>query len=103
MRLTELDPGWMAAGGEGISDKDGNPVPRREGVGVVFDCPDGCGIPCYVPFANPLDGGASHDPQRHGWQRTGETFETLTLTPSILRRGGCGWHGFITNGEVITV
>jgi len=33
------------------------------------------------------------------------TFETLTLTPSILRtpeKGGCGWHGFVTNGEIIT-
>ena len=28
-----------------------------------------------------------------------------SLTPSILRvpdKGGCGWHGFITNGEVRT-
>jgi hypothetical protein len=54
-----------------------------------------------VPFANPIDGGPQLE--RHGWQRTGDTFETLTLTPSILRaraRGGCGWHGFITNGAV---
>ena len=37
------------------------------------------------------------------WQRTGDTFETLTLHPSILRspqKGGCGWHGWVTNGEV---
>ncbi len=107
MKLTDLDPSWMGAGGEGISDKDGNPVPERHGVGVVLDCPCGCGIPLYVPFLNPLDGGPAHDPQRrNNWQRTGETFETLTLTPSILRnkeKGGCGWHGFITNGEIITV
>jgi hypothetical protein len=38
------------------------------------------------------------------WTRTGEDFETLTLTPSIHSdpaKGGCGWHGFITNGEVL--
>jgi hypothetical protein len=93
----------MGAGGEGISDKDGNPVPKRFGVGVVFDCPNGCGSPCYVPFANPLDGGPALESAHPIWQRTGETFETLTTTPSILRskeKGGCGWHGFITNGDV---
>ncbi len=79
-------------------------MPLSEGVGVNFDCPCGCDSPCFVPFTNPIGGGAPCDPN-HGWQRTGETFEALTLTPSILRnpiRGGCGWHGFITNGEVLT-
>lgn len=103
MKLTELDPQWVGAGGEGISDKDGNPVPERHGVGVLFDCPDGCGFPCYVSFQNPLDGGPPHDASRPLWTRTGEAFETLTLAPSILRakeKGGCGWHGFVTNGEM---
>lgn len=37
-------------------------------------------------------------------KRVGDTFDILTLTPSILRiKPSCGWHGFITNGEVITV
>jgi hypothetical protein len=96
MKLIELDPRWVGAGGEGISDRDGNPVPKREGIGVAFDCPCGCGSPCFIPFSNPLDGG----PPVHEatWTRTGETFETLTLTPSIKRVDGCRWHGFITNG-----
>lgn len=75
---------------------------------MLCDCP--CGNrdethQLYVPFANPLDGGPSMQTgTRNGWQRIGETFETLTLTPSILRIApSCGWHGFITNGEVITV
>lgn len=133
MRLTDLHPYFMGAGGDGVSQHvsdppyghDGfeasgrpqncpeshwEPAPVRYGVGVCFDCPCGDhdeGHRCYVPFSNPLDGGPALD--RHGWngsggwQRTGETVETLTLTPSILRSratGGCGWHGFITNGEV---
>lgn len=104
MKLIDLDPRWVGAGGEGISDKDGNPVPSRHGIGFHFDCPCGCGVPCFVAFANPLDGAPPPDPNRPLWSRTGETFETLTLTPSIHRvkeKGGCGWHGFITNGEVI--
>lgn len=105
MRLTDLNPQFLNSGGEGISQADGSPAPLRTGVGVDFDCPCGNhddGHRCYVPFANPLDGGPGLHGER-GWQRTGETFEALTLTPSILRvrgRGGCGWHGFITNGEV---
>ncbi len=36
------------------------------------------------------------------WQRTGDTFETLTLTPSVdaASHGVGHWHGFITNGEI---
>lgn len=105
MKLTDLHPEWMNAGGEGITRADGSPAPLRQGVGVLFDCP--CGSEhcqqLYIPFANPLDGSV---PKR-GWQRTGETFDTLTLTPSILRLATtsvcCGWHGYVTNGEILTV
>lgn len=35
------------------------------------------------------------------WQvASGSGFNDLSLSPSILLQGGCGWHGFITNGEV---
>jgi hypothetical protein len=98
MRLAELNPVFLdSAGG-------------RKGVGVCFDCP--CGNKdedhrCFVPFANPLDGGPRLEQGPNtGWGRTGDTFETLTLTPSVFRnpeRGGCGWHGFITAGDVLTV
>jgi hypothetical protein len=102
--LLELDPGWMDAGGAGIMDRDGRPAPPRHGIGLSFTCPC-CGAWRYVPFSNPLDGGPPHQPDHALWHRTGETFETLTLTPSVLsavEKGGCGWHGFITNGEVHT-
>lgn len=105
MKLTELNPQWLGSGGDGVSDRDGNPVPVREGVMLTLDCPcGGCGRPLAVPINNPLDGG----PPVHGradgaWQRIGDTFETLTLTPSIQRMdpNGCRWHGFITNGEIV--
>jgi hypothetical protein len=103
VKLTELNPSFVGYGGEGISDKDGNTVPRREGVGLHFDCPCGCDQPCFVYFSNPLDGGATVNGAGPAWTRTGTDFETLTLAPSILRskeRGGCGWHGWITDGEV---
>jgi len=100
-RLTELDPRWLGAGGEGIFDKDMKPVPARHGVGICFDCPCGCESPCAVKFSNPLDGGPpAVSPGEPTWDRTGETFESLTLKPSLQRMEACRWHGFITNGEV---
>jgi hypothetical protein len=33
------------------------------------------------------------------WQRTGETFETLSLMPSVDCSKWGHWHGFLTNGE----
>jgi hypothetical protein len=129
-RLADLNPRFLGSGGEGVyrrTDRlckvcngenagecdacygggfEYEPAPERVGVGVMLTCP--CGTcdehhDLYVPFANPLDGGpALEHGKNNGWQRTGDTFETLTLTPSILRTRphGCGWHGFITNGVV---
>ena len=122
MRLTELDPHWVGAGGEGIFNADGTPVPARHGVGLSFLCP--C-LTCvakrtgdpdedfylrhFVGFANPVAGGPPHDIREGAqWTRTGETFETLSVRPSILSavaKGGCGWHGFIglnVPGDVTT-
>jgi hypothetical protein len=111
MRLIDLDPHWVGSGGEGISDAQGNPVPARHGVGVSFLCPCAActakrtGDPDqdfylrhYIPLTNPLDGGPAVEKSHPVWQRAGETFETLQLSPSILsdpEKDGCGWHGYI--------
>ena len=103
--LIALAPEWIGAGGPGIT-RQGEPVERRYGIGIWFKCP----CPAlhdefdrvFVAFRNPLDGGPCLDGSGHRWDREGESFDTLTLRPSILRLGGCGWHGFVTNGEVTT-
>jgi len=105
--LKGLDPGFVGAGGEGVYRKgeDGelHPIPRREGIGLSFKCPCGCGDRVYVDFSNPLDGQPPHRADGHTWERTGETLEEHTLHPSIQRVGGCNWHGWVRNGEVLTV
>jgi hypothetical protein len=108
--LTDLHAMFIGAGGEGVSrigpDGERVPSPRREGVGVIMDCPCGCGTlddgrGLFVPFSNPIDGGPRLE--RQGWQRTGDTIETLTLHPSVLRAdpGGCRWHGWIRGGAAV--
>lgn len=103
-KLVDLNASFVGAGGEGVWDAQGNPAPVRTGVAVFMDCPCGkCGKELCVPFANPLDGKEAIYPN-NGWQRVGETIETLTLSPSVLRTpeyGGCGWHGYIRNGEAV--
>lgn len=94
MRLTDLNPRWVGAGGEGVT-RNGEPVPERHGVAISFDCPCGCDSRCCIEFNNPIDGQGPHDTTRNLWDRTGDTFETLQLTPSIQRVGGCAWHGYI--------
>lgn len=74
-------------------------------MGVIFLCPVHRTHYIGVWFANPVDGGppASADAlPAPRWQRTGDTIETLTLTPSVDAQPGnpsC-WHGFITNGAI---
>ena len=104
MKLSELNPRWS-----------GLPGPIYDG--VTFDCPH-CriaglsGDSCQrigVTFTPPIDpdGWWSRISQptyagRLLWHREGDTFETLTLTPSVNTRIDAKghWHGFIKNGEV---
>ncbi len=114
MKLTGLNPAW------------GNGHPDREGIGLWFDCPGACcanmaalgrdatgkainfdpeegkskKMRLYVPFANPIDGKPQFGSAGTYWQRTGDTFETLTLTPSVDASAFRHWHGFITAGEI---
>lgn len=74
--------------------------PRLIGSGVQFDCPCGGGkcVPLYIPFAD--------TPNEHGnlgctWGRKGDSFDNITLTPSIRRMDNCKWHGYVTDGRIV--
>ncbi len=107
-RLVDLEPAWITT-----------TASERRGMGVSFLCPvhgatgGPSGSACYlgVWFENPVDGGLPYKPgdsyrprpnESRGpeplWHRTGETFDDLTLTPSIDAKDH--WHGFITGGQV---
>lgn len=97
INLTRLDPEWLQHGGRIVGVHFVCPVCSRWG--ARFEGAHSVG----VLFANPPDGGpaapndesivANYQGQR--WTRTGDTFETLTLSPSIDVR--C-WHGWINAG-----
>ena len=83
MRLVDLDPGWF------VTDSG------RDGMGLTFLCP--CCRRQYlgVWFANPIDGAPPAAPgifPLPRWLRTGETFDTLTLQPSIDCSKSGHWH-----------
>lgn len=100
MKLRDLNPTWIS-----------------DGAGIGFDAPNGGGR-ITVFFANPLPGAVDHGPRTppydRRWTRTGDTFDTLSLTPSVdafearvdangnatNERTRTIWHGFVTNGDV---
>lgn len=103
MRLVELNPKWITLSGWAS--------PSLFAVGLLFDCPH-CGARRLgVNFDVPVDPDGlrgrmfEFDAQRVAaaagrlvWQRTGETFDTMTLNPSIDVEGH--WHGSIVSGEM---
>lgn len=117
---------WTRCLGDPLTWKSGDPTeevtgPREykirgvafaEAQGIHFLCPlcfakNGGPIgthACDVTFTDrgvPDDlGSQNKEGKPVRWTVSGTTFEHLTTTPSILLEDGCGWHGFITNGEV---
>ncbi len=103
IRLSDLAPTWSVLFTHSVV---GNVVEGRAGMGITFLCPHCKTQPLGVWFANPIDGGpaAPDDLCRDSngnivrWQRIGDTFETLTLVPSIDTSQHGHWHGYIRNG-----
>jgi hypothetical protein len=113
-KLVDCNPRWgVDAEPETTADK-----------WVSFDCPEGHEACRYViPFTPAMDGTVLVDLNAGArWERTGDTFETLSLTPSIRGvpeydslgaaivaglapervhpRMHCHAHFFLTTGEI---
>lgn len=87
-------------------------------VGVTFRCPH-CpagerGETAYlgVFFSTPIDRDRTdtdekdwptymlQHPERKYWDRSGDSFDNLTISPSVDASGVGHWHGFISSGEI---
>ena len=109
MRLSELNPKWVSLAGWSSE--------HPFYVGVRFDAPNSKNEQCptcghiknaeriVVNFWPPIDpagllGTMFNLPDNNGHRRvSGDTFDTLTLDPSIGRDPL--WHGHLINGELI--
>lgn len=67
---------------------------KKERMAVKFSPP----LPIMSEDLTPFD----FDDGRPIWLRQGDTFETLTLQPSINLAHLGHWHGFIVAGKMIT-
>lgn len=78
MRLTDLNPRYGET--DGVRTH------------ISFECPPHKIHRIFVPIAGPKK-----------WESSGDTFETLTLSPSIRFEEPpvCDCHFFIQNGEII--
>lgn len=97
MRLTELDPRWYSVSGGARH-------------GMTFDCPHCLGSGSRLAIALHLDG-TNFDPDPANPQQfmagetvwtiaSGNSFEDLTLTPSVDASQHGHWHGCITGGAI---
>lgn len=114
MRLTDLDPHWLTCLGAPPDAKLGvrfnDPTDQSRRMAVFFDVPI-CGNPKVDLDAVKA---VQHDVDHPDWEQfhelhlgvnlhwrcEGDSFENLTLTPSIDGSKWGGWHGFITKGEI---
>lgn len=81
-RLTDCNPRWIEHGRY-------TRMPDGMCCGIWFDCPEGhAGCSHAIPFTPSLCGEDVPSWQANSalWQRFGDTFETLTLMPSIRRK-----------------
>ena len=105
MKLTDLDPVlilWMKPGQFIHVDR------LEESNGIMFLCPK-----CYQVNGGPVgthtvicwfrgrDVPDDEPPTPGRWEATGNDVTDLSLHASVhlSGEGGCGWHGFIKNGE----
>jgi hypothetical protein len=95
MKLTDLNPRWfvLETGGQRVGLTFECPHCRAQRLGVVFhhaghEAIDDTYIRAHSPTTN------------HIWAATGETFEALTLSPSVDASASGHWHGFIMSGEI---
>lgn len=107
MRLVDLNPRWFTDDGRHVGvnfDCPGDCCAGKPSARDLFDARERAGetkIIISVPFKTGTDGLPYRD---DGWDRSGDTFDSLTLAPSVQAYGfkrELHWHGFIRSGEAV--
>lgn len=89
MKLTDLAPAW-----HGVYDSGPNAI-------ASFLCPVCRKHRIDIPITPTRDSAPLYGPVQ--WQRTGDDFTALTLSPSIAHDSGAGCksHFFVREGEIV--
>lgn len=107
LRLTTLQPQFIQ-----LTDTRGSFRPVNtigDADGIRFLCPKCYGIAAGVHSVICWFEGRVPDDVRPGpgrWTPAGSTYADLSFVPgprgsaSVQLKGGCAWHGFVTNGNV---
>lgn len=98
MRLLELEPELLVVEEPGKLYRKTDELAKADG--VTFLCPKGCSHYVGVWFSG-RGATPAEEPGPARWSVSGTSLADMTLSPSINLTGpGCGWHGFVTGGEV---
>jgi hypothetical protein len=108
VRLIDLEPRYWGDGKRVLGVSFGCPHCRTVRLGVTFANPPDGGSPGPIVTKTGLpkliralmDAGDFEVPPGHLWTRSGDTFESLSLSPSIDASSSGHWHGHITNGAI---
>jgi len=103
MKLSDLEPHWVGLQpGHAIGMTFLCPHCRKTRIGVLFDVPIGAYEPCDMIAESLRNAMIKHcvEAGMKQWHRTGETFDNLSLQPSIDTSQFQHWHGHIENGEI---
>lgn len=108
MKLLELEPKLLVTGEGDVYSQQADNFERAQG--IEFSCPKCKNHLIEVWFAG-RNTPQTHTPRSGGWGISGTGLIDITISPSIDMRYGseehpktyCHWHGFIQNGEIITV
>lgn len=99
MKLTDLNPRWV-----GLHNWSS---PSKYHIGVSFDSPTTRKrlAVLFEPAIDPDGLAAKYQwgaffPEAKKWKRTGDSFQTLSLAPSLDFSAAGEWHGHITQGEI---
>jgi len=99
MKLSDLEPRYY------VSGNGGHPI------GITFDCPHCRESGQRLAIALHMDG-TNFDPDPDNPQQFpagetvwsiigGDSFDNLSLSPSVDASQARHWHGHITNGEIV--
>lgn len=109
MRLVDLDPHWIMLDGRRVGFVFRSPIRNDNFWQTCFPEPVGERRRDQWELAQDAIGDNRAVIQgcnrAHRWTIDGgidaASFETMTVSPSLDGSAGGGWHGFITNGEIV--